>query len=134
MVFGSFLHGQGIQPLICNPFLLPDPVSVSCGVIGLRSRILLDPQNTSQQSLGIIILSRLVNFQLYKYHAMHHKTKGSVGISGMYASVLDGWAMSIGAGSLGLILVDSHVVVVWLWSFIGALNSIHRYRKLCINF
>eukprot|EP01126_Amoeba_proteus_P029151 TRINITY_DN2873_c0_g1_i2.p1 TRINITY_DN2873_c0_g1~~TRINITY_DN2873_c0_g1_i2.p1 ORF type:complete len:188 (-),score=28.42 TRINITY_DN2873_c0_g1_i2:178-741(-) len=64
---------------------------------------------------------------LYEFHALHHKTKGSVGVSGMYASLLDGWAMSTGAGAVGLILVDSHVVVVWLWTFLGAINSVHSH-------
>jgi len=64
---------------------------------------------------------------LYPLHALHHKTKASVGISGMYASPLDSFLMTVGAGLAGPVVFNSHVLVLWLWFSLGAINSVHSH-------
>jgi len=71
---------------------------------------------------------------LYAYHALHHVTKGSVGVSGMYQGHLDYFLTTTVALSMGPIVLGSHVTVMWLFALVGGFNSIHSHGGYCFPF
>eukprot|EP00698_Gefionella_okellyi_P020215 TRINITY_DN631_c0_g2_i1.p1 TRINITY_DN631_c0_g2~~TRINITY_DN631_c0_g2_i1.p1 ORF type:complete len:262 (-),score=17.53 TRINITY_DN631_c0_g2_i1:139-924(-) len=64
---------------------------------------------------------------LFAYHALHHTTFGSVGVSGMYQHWIDYFLTTILALAVGPIVCDTHVVSLLLVTIIGSCNSIHSH-------
>jgi len=63
----------------------------------------------------------------FTFHAMHHQTKGSIGVSGQYQGGFDFFLTTSLALAVGPMLCNAHVSVVWLATFIGGLNSIQSH-------
>jgi sterol desaturase/sphingolipid hydroxylase (fatty acid hydroxylase superfamily) len=64
---------------------------------------------------------------LYAHHRLHHTTKGSVGVSGLYNSPLDFLLTQALPALLGPVLMGTHIFVVWMFIPIGSFNSVHSH-------
>ena len=64
---------------------------------------------------------------LFAYHAMHHASKASVGVSGMYQGSVDYFLTTTLAHSLAPLLCNTHVSVLWITAFLGGINSVQSH-------
>lgn len=64
---------------------------------------------------------------LFFLHARHHQTFGSIGLSGMYQTIIDFFLTTTAAHMLGIYLSSAHSATIWIMSFIGGMNSIHSH-------
>jgi len=60
-------------------------------------------------------------------HAKHHRTKGSVGISGFYMNTIDFYIESIIPILAGPAIVDGHIVSSMVWVALAGINSPHSH-------
>jgi sterol desaturase/sphingolipid hydroxylase (fatty acid hydroxylase superfamily) len=64
---------------------------------------------------------------LFRFHAKHHESKGSVGVSGMYQDSLDYLLTTTLAHMAAPVLFDTHCVTTWVVAAVGGLNSVHSH-------
>lgn len=66
---------------------------------------------------------------LYAHHRLHHSTKTSLGITGLYTSPLDFLITQALPVLLPPIVAGSHVFVCWMYTPIVAINSAHSHSS-----
>lgn len=64
---------------------------------------------------------------LFPHHRLHHSTKASVGISGLYMSSLDLLLTQALPMLLAPAILGTHVFIIWMYTPIVALNSVHSH-------
>jgi len=63
----------------------------------------------------------------YHLHEMHHRTRGSVGISGMYQGAID-YVLTTSIAHITMpYLLDAHCMTLWASCLVGSLNSVHSH-------
>eukprot|EP01006_Ploeotia_vitrea_P041701 TRINITY_DN66564_c12_g3_i1.p2 TRINITY_DN66564_c12_g3~~TRINITY_DN66564_c12_g3_i1.p2 ORF type:complete len:196 (+),score=87.46 TRINITY_DN66564_c12_g3_i1:131-718(+) len=100
--------------------------------IGFR----LDPELPSLRELVVVMAFNVVMNEVwfyfghlafhkygYKYHKVHHEFKAPVALVAAYAHPLETLLVNLLSVTAGLMLVNAHILLVWLYLVVGTMTA-----------
>jgi methylsterol monooxygenase len=88
------------------------------------------------EELGFYYSHRLLHHgRIYKFiHKQHHEWTSPIAITALYAHPLEHLASNLLPVAIGPFLMDSHILVTWLWFGMALTNTLHVHSGYHLPF